>query len=151
VNDASATHDVALSFQKYDHNTTSNTPSTTFALGWSSTGATGYQQPSLTVSAADGAVRYTVGADHYLYYIRADLASDTALRGCLVRWNRTVSPAPANATFPNDVPTTNGFFRFVEAMAASGLTGGCATGSFCPNDPVTRGQLAVFLSVALGL
>ena len=43
------------------------------------------------------------------------------------------------------------FFRFVEAMAASGLTGGCAPGSFCPDQPVTRGQMSVFLSLALGL
>jgi hypothetical protein len=62
-----------------------------------------------------------------------------------------VSPAPAVATFPVDVPTTHPFFRFVEAMAASGLTGGCAPGSFCPDSPVTRGQMAVFLANALGL
>ena len=62
-----------------------------------------------------------------------------------------VSPAPATATFPNDVPTTHPLFRFVEAMAASGLTGGCGAGTFCPDAPLTRGQMAVFLSVALGL
>lgn len=62
-----------------------------------------------------------------------------------------VSPAPATATFPLDVPTTHPFFRFVEAMAASGLTGGCAPSSFCPDTAVTRGQMAVFLSTALGL
>lgn len=68
-----------------------------------------------------------------------------------VYYRLQVSPAPATATFPNDVPTTHPFFRFVEAMAASGLTGGCAAGSFCPDNPVTRGQLAVFLASALGL
>ena len=68
-----------------------------------------------------------------------------------VRYQLQVSPPPGAATFPNDVPTTHPFFRFVEAMAASGLTGGCAAGSFCPDDPVTRGQLAVFLATALGL
>jgi hypothetical protein len=68
-----------------------------------------------------------------------------------VRYRLQVSAAPATATFPNDVPTSHPFFRFVEAMAASGLTGGCATGSFCPDTAVTRGQLSVFLSSALGL
>ena len=68
-----------------------------------------------------------------------------------VRYRLQVSPAPAVATFPNDVPTTHAFFRFVEAMAASGLTGGCSAGSFCPDSPVTRGQLSVFLAAALGL
>ena len=62
-----------------------------------------------------------------------------------------VSPAPASATFPNDVPTSHPFFRFIEALAAAGITGGCGAGSFCPNAPVTRGEIAVFLSVALGL
>jgi S-layer family protein len=62
-----------------------------------------------------------------------------------------VSAAPATATFPNDVPASHPFFRFVEALAAAGISGGCSAGSFCPNDPVTRGQMAVFLATALGL
>ena len=68
-----------------------------------------------------------------------------------VYYRLQVSPAPATATFPNDVPTSHPLFRFVEAMAASGLTGGCGAGSFCPDSPLTRGQMSVFLSVALGL
>lgn len=88
------------------------------------------------------------------YYVQVTTgATDNTVRFSAVRlfYNLQVSPAPATATFPNDVPTTHPFFRFVEAMAASGLTGGCSAGSFCPNDPVTRGQLSVFLAVALGL
>ncbi|HEY7862087.1 MAG TPA: S-layer homology domain-containing protein [Thermoanaerobaculia bacterium] len=34
---------------------------------------------------------------------------------------------------------------------ASGITAGCAPGSFCPNAPITRGEMAVFLAAALGL
>jgi hypothetical protein len=68
-----------------------------------------------------------------------------------VAYRLQVSPAPATATFPNDVPTTSPIFRFVEALAASGVTGGCAAGSYCPDSPVTRGQMAVFLATALGL
>jgi len=68
-----------------------------------------------------------------------------------VRYRLQVSPAPATATFPNDVPTTHPLFRFVEALAASGVTGGCAPGSYCPDSPLTRGQMAVFLATALGL
>jgi hypothetical protein len=66
-------------------------------------------------------------------------------------WFRQVSPAPMTATFPNDVPTDHVFFRFIEALARAGITGGCAPQSYCPDQPVTRGQMAVFLSVALGL
>jgi hypothetical protein len=71
--------------------------------------------------------------------------------GVEIFYRLQVSPAPATATFPNDVPIAHPFFRFVEALAAAGISGGCAQGSFCPNDPVTRGQMAVFLSTALGL
>jgi hypothetical protein len=66
-------------------------------------------------------------------------------------WRRQVSPAPALATFPNDVPTGHPLFRFVEALAASGVTGGCGGGTYCPDAPITRGQMAVFLAAALGL
>lgn len=82
-----------------------------------------------------------------------DAQSDGSLSlgAVVVTWRRTVSPAPGTATFPNDVPTTHPFFRFVEALAAAGITGGCAGGSYCPDSPVTRGQMAVFLAAALGL
>jgi S-layer homology domain len=67
-----------------------------------------------------------------------------------VYWRRTVSPAPGQPTF-NDVPTNHPFFQFVEALAASGITAGCGNGNFCPDAPLTRGQMATFLSKALGL
>jgi hypothetical protein len=67
-----------------------------------------------------------------------------------ISWVRQVSPAPATATF-GDVPTSHPFFRFVEALNASGITGGCGGGNYCPDSPVTRGQMAVFLAKALGL
>jgi hypothetical protein len=66
-------------------------------------------------------------------------------------WYRlTVSDPPAVATF-NDVPTSHPFFQFVEALYASSITIGCGNGNFCPDAPLTRGQMAVFLSKALGL
>jgi hypothetical protein len=61
-----------------------------------------------------------------------------------------VSPAPGAATF-GDVPTSHPFFQFVQALVASGITAGCGGGNYCPDDPVTRGQMAVFLSKGLGL
>ena len=67
-----------------------------------------------------------------------------------VWWRRSVSPAPGAPTF-NDVPTNHQFFQFIEALAASGITGGCGVGIYCPDNPVTRGQMAVFLAKALGL
>jgi hypothetical protein len=67
-----------------------------------------------------------------------------------VTWKRQVSPAPATATF-TDVPNDHPFFQFVEALAKSGITGGCGNGNYCPDEPLTRGQMAVFLAKALGL
>jgi hypothetical protein len=75
----------------------------------------------------------------------------TRFKAVRVNYRLQVSPAPAVASFPNDVPVGHPLFRFVEAMAASGLTGGCGAGAFCPDAPLTRGQMSVFLSVALGL
>lgn len=67
-----------------------------------------------------------------------------------VWWRLTVSDPPATATFA-DVPNGHPFYQFVEALGASGITGGCGGGNFCPDAPLTRGQMAVFLSKALGL
>ena len=41
----------------------------------------------------------------------------------------------------------------IDALASAGITAGCATGvpRYCPDDPVTRGQMATFLARALGL
>jgi hypothetical protein len=61
-----------------------------------------------------------------------------------------VSPPPATATF-QDVPTADPAFQFIEAIAASGITAGCGGGNYCPDQPVTRRQMAVFLAKALGL
>ncbi|HEY7574406.1 MAG TPA: S-layer homology domain-containing protein [Thermoanaerobaculia bacterium] len=77
--------------------------------------------------------------------------SSLVIQKVRAQWRRTVSPAPLVATFPVDVPTTHPFFRFVEALASSGITAGTGPGTFGPDDPVTRGQMAVFLAVALGL
>ncbi len=39
---------------------------------------------------------------------------------------------------------------FIERLAADGITGGCGSGRYCPNAPVTRGEMAVFIESALG-
>ena len=47
-------------------------------------------------------------------------------------------------SFP-DVPNDNLFYGFVENLFHNGVTGGCAGGNYCPTNPVTRAQMAVFL------
>lgn len=72
------------------------------------------------------------------------------LAGAIVSYRLQVSPAPGVATF-GDVPTGHPQFQFIEALVSSGITVGCGGGNFCPNASLTRGQMAVFLSKALGL
>jgi hypothetical protein len=67
-----------------------------------------------------------------------------------VWWRSVVGPAFGVQTF-NDVPDTDFGYQYIEALAASGITGGCGGGNFCPDNPVTRRQMAIFLAKALGL
>jgi cytochrome c peroxidase len=50
----------------------------------------------------------------------------------------------------SDVSAADPSCGFIERLAEEGITGGCGNGKFCPNDPVTRGQMAVFMETALG-
>ncbi len=92
--------------------------------------------------------------NRYLIYASGatgEVASGTrSLGGANVWYRLQISPPPATATFA-DVPTTHPYFRAVEALAASGITSGCGGGNFCPDQSVTRGEMAVFLARALGL
>jgi hypothetical protein len=55
-------------------------------------------------------------------------------------------PPDCTGIFP-DVPCTPGvgFPDWIEQLAAEGITGGCGGGNYCPGNPVTRQQMAVFL------
>ena len=56
-----------------------------------------------------------------------------------------VPPACTGAVF-TDVPCTGGTFDpWIEELASLGVTGGCGGGAYCPDAPVTREQMAVFL------
>lgn len=115
------------------------------------------------IAAAEGCRRYrfnlaqpfTANNYNYTYFVDVFGTNGTGnvpavFRAVRLNWLRQVSPAPATATF-GDVPTTHPYFRHVEALAASLISGGCGGGQFCPDRAVTRGEMAVFLSVALGL
>ncbi len=49
------------------------------------------------------------------------------------------------------MPTGHWAFQHIEALAASGITAGCSATEYCPDAPLTRAQMAVFLAKALGL
>lgn len=59
-------------------------------------------------------------------------------------------PAGPVPTF-SDVPPDSVHAANIAAVAAAGITQGCGDDRFCPGDPVSRGQMATFLSRALGL
>jgi cysteine-rich repeat protein len=46
---------------------------------------------------------------------------------------------------PSDVPAPHIFYNFIENLFHNGVTGGCAGGNYCPENGVTRAQMAVFL------
>jgi hypothetical protein len=61
------------------------------------------------------------------------------------------SPVQCTGRF-GDVPIGHPFCGFIEKLFDLGITGGCSLtdGTFCPDDPVTRGQMAVFIEASLG-
>jgi hypothetical protein len=53
-------------------------------------------------------------------------------------------PPPATGGF-DDVPVSNSFAPWIEDLAGRGITTGCGPQLYCPFQPVTRKQMAVFL------
>lgn len=83
----------------------------------------------------------------------------TATSRPVSHWDATVTETLFGGAFVNDwrvhvgetftdVPATNGFYRFIEAIVHKNVTGGCTTDGYCPAAPTTRGAMAVFLLVA---
>lgn len=59
-------------------------------------------------------------------------------------------PPAASGAF-NDVPATYWAAPWIEQLHAEGITGGCGNNNYCPADPLTRAQMAVFLVRAFNL
>jgi uncharacterized repeat protein (TIGR01451 family) len=62
--------------------------------------------------------------------------------------NATCTSSPGSARIQVDfldVPPAHLFHDFVDRIARDGVTAGCGGGSFCPDAPNTRAQMAVFL------
>jgi len=54
-------------------------------------------------------------------------------------------PACTTPTF-NDVPCSDPFAPWIEELAGRDITAGCGGGNYCPDSPVSRSQMAVFLT-----
>lgn len=59
------------------------------------------------------------------------------------------APLPPGGTFVDDDFSIHE--GYIEALAEAGVTAGCGSAVYCPRAPVTRGQMAAFLSTALNL
>jgi hypothetical protein len=62
------------------------------------------------------------------------------------------NPDASSSAIPNgfladflDTPPSHAFHGFVETIFRSGVTAGCGAGDYCPDDSVTRAQMAAFL------
>ena len=77
--------------------------------------------------------------------------SSTDNHGLTLNETFVISVKKTSATF-QDVPMNHMFWRHIEGFYAAGITSGCSNSPmlFCPDQPVTRGQMAVFLEKALG-
>ncbi|HEX3554300.1 MAG TPA: ELWxxDGT repeat protein [Thermoanaerobaculia bacterium] len=61
------------------------------------------------------------------------------------------APPPATGTRFQDVPPGYWAGDWIEQLAAEGISNGCAANRFCPEDPVSRDQMAVFLARVFNL
>jgi hypothetical protein len=61
------------------------------------------------------------------------------------------TPPPCTTATFTDVPCSSPFATWVQELVGRGITAGCGGGLYCPTDPVTRGQMAVFLTKTFGL
>jgi hypothetical protein len=59
-------------------------------------------------------------------------------------------PPACTGVFP-DVACPGQFADWIEQLAEEQITGGCGGGNYCPSNPNTRGQMAVFITKTFGL
>jgi hypothetical protein len=153
--DGDATNDITATLHSYFGGSRfSGSPGSTILATAQSTGNPGYAYAASALSyTVNNNVAYDPeGAQLAVIVQSTVLSSGLMFKAVDLWWMRQVSPAPATPTF-NDVPASDAAFPFVEALAASGITAGCSESPplYCPDNLLTRRQMAVFLSKALGL
>ncbi len=95
---------------------------------------------------------YTIGCGNGNY-----CPDDPVTRGQMavfllrLRHGTGYTPPPATGLVFTDISTTTAFAPWIEQLGREGITTGCGGGAYCPEDPVTRAQMAVFLTRTLDL
>jgi hypothetical protein len=69
----------------------------------------------------------------------------TVTRGQMAAFLVRALGLPASSVEPFDDDDSSEFEADIQALAAAGITRGCDADSFCPDRPVTRGEMAAFL------
>ena len=121
--------------------------------------------------AATGNVFLDVAAEDFAANFIEQLASDGITSGCgnnnfcpdavvtrdqmavfllRAKYSSAYSPPAATGVF-GDVDLSHWAVRWIEQLLAEGITAGCGSGNYCPNNEVTRDQMAVFLVRIFGL
>ncbi len=59
----------------------------------------------------------------------------------------TYLPPPCLTAAFTDVPCTDPYAPWINELVRRGVTAGCGNGQYCPDNPVTREQMSVFLLV----
>ncbi len=87
---------------------------------------------------ADHGISNTCGKTSYC-------AGDPITRNEMAFFMANAYDLPASSENPFNDITPNHYKAEIRALAAAGITSGCSTESYCPNNPVSRAQMASFL------
>jgi hypothetical protein len=88
----------------------------------------------------------TAGCDDFAFCPENPVTRAQMAVFLLMAMNGSGYTPPACSGVFSDVPCPGAFaVNWIEELASEGITGGCGGGDYCPNDPVTRAQMAVFL------
>lgn len=114
----------------------------------------------LDVGAADFAASFieqlfldgiTAGCGNFNYCPHAEVTRDQ-MAIFLLRAKHGADYIPPSATGVfGDVPFGHWAIHWIEQLATEGITAGCGSDDYCPDDVVTRAQMAVFLVRTFGL
>ena len=133
---------VSMSFYRANSSTSSSTLHSTSYSG----GLSGH-----LVTSAGLNVRIANGSGYYFVrFVLGNGGTSRRLWGVRILWERDI--APGGSPIFNDVQDTSYVhYAAINNMYRSGITTGCPYPNYCPNDYVTRAQMASFLARALGL
>lgn len=103
-------------------------------------------RPGATVKVGNAAATVSAVTPTSITATVPDLVAGT-LNPLTVTNPNTLSGSLQDAIFTafTDVPETHPFRDYVEKIARARITLGCAAGLYCPGEPVSRSQMALFL------